>query len=167
MIKKRKQLTLFLEEKAARSIEAIRQQFNPVQYDLIKGHITLCREDEIENLAVISTNLMHLNSKSFELSLGPVKRFSDGKGVFIPIKDENHVFQRIRELILKPAIPVPRIHQPHITLMHPRNSTCTDELFEKIKQVELPETVRITTISLIEQELGKKWKTLKEYRLTD
>ena len=38
---KRKQLTLFLDEDKAQSIESIRQRFNPKQYKLIKSHITL------------------------------------------------------------------------------------------------------------------------------
>ena len=52
---KRKQLTLFLEASEAESIERIRKEFNPKQFALIKSHITLCREDEIE--AVSYTHL--------------------------------------------------------------------------------------------------------------
>jgi len=49
---KRKQITIFLDETEAIPIEAIRKRFNPRQYKLIKSHITLCREDEIEDLAL-------------------------------------------------------------------------------------------------------------------
>ena len=43
----RRQLTLFLNEPKG-NIEKIRSEFNPVQFDLIPAHVTLCREDEIE-----------------------------------------------------------------------------------------------------------------------
>ena len=41
----RKQLTLFVKDVQAKAIEAIRRQYNPEQYALIKAHVTLCRED--------------------------------------------------------------------------------------------------------------------------
>ena len=46
----RRQLTLFVEQKDAETIEKVRQEFNPKQFELIKSHVTLCREDEIQNL---------------------------------------------------------------------------------------------------------------------
>ena len=76
----RKQLTLFLDQGEAQTIEYIRRKYNPAQYHLIKSHITLCREDEIENIEQIIYNLEHLNAKAFELSTGPIIRFSKGKG---------------------------------------------------------------------------------------
>ena len=42
---RRIQLTLFIEENEAETIEQIRKEFNPEQYELIKAHVTLCRED--------------------------------------------------------------------------------------------------------------------------
>lgn len=39
----RLQLTLFVPPQQAASIEAIRQTVNPLQYALIKSHVTLCR----------------------------------------------------------------------------------------------------------------------------
>ena len=46
----RRQLTLFVKKEDAETIEQIRQAFNPRQFELIKSHVTLCREDEIQNL---------------------------------------------------------------------------------------------------------------------
>ena len=165
MKNKRKQVTLFLEGKASNVIERIRQKFNPKQYQLIKSHITLCREDEIENLDVVLKNLVNLNDEIFELSLEKVKRFSDGEGVLIPVKDENQLFQKLRQSVLKNVILNPRKHNPHITIMHPRNSTCDDYIFEKITNIEIPEKIQLTKISLIEQEIGKKWEVINEYKL--
>ena len=54
----RRQLTLFVGEKDAITIEQIRQKFNPLQFKLIKSHVTLCREDEIENLEQVIENFL-------------------------------------------------------------------------------------------------------------
>ncbi|MEM6319886.1 MAG: 2'-5' RNA ligase family protein [Bacteroidota bacterium] len=162
---KRKQLTLFLEESESTVIESIRKRFNPRQYELIKSHITLCREDEIEDLERIQGNLERLEMDAFELSINEVKRFSKGKGVFIAIADREKQFRKLRKIILQDGHSLPRAHEAHITLMHPRNSTCTDDLFREIQKYELPKKLTIRKISLIEQEMGKKWHTLMEYEL--
>jgi hypothetical protein len=47
MSKKRIQLTLFVGEPESVAIEHIRKMFNPLQYALIKAHVTLCRADEL------------------------------------------------------------------------------------------------------------------------
>lgn len=161
----RKQLTLFLDEKESISIEEIRKEYNSKQYELIKSHITLCREDEIEDLEIILNNLRNLNIENFELDLEQVKRTSDGKGVLIPVIDKKKTFQNLRKSVLNSINKNPRNSEPHITLMHPRNSTCEDYMFEKIKNITLPEKVKIGKISLIEQEIEKEWKVIKEYKL--
>lgn len=161
----RKQLTLFLDEGEAQSIEGIRRKFNPVQYHLIKSHITLCREDEIEDLAPILQSLEQLRVEPFELITAPPERFSQGKGVFIPIQDQAQHFQKLREKVLRSTGIAPRMHEPHITLMHPRNSSCDDAAFEEILKVRIPKVLNISNISLIRQEIGKAWKVLAEYPL--
>ncbi|MFK7786848.1 MAG: 2'-5' RNA ligase family protein [Crocinitomicaceae bacterium] len=162
---KRKQLTLFLDEIESIPIESIRRKFNPKQYSLIKSHITLCREDEIEELTSVQMNLEKMDFHQFELKTNGLRRFSKGKGVFISVEDEENEFGQLRNLILQNLGNIPREHEAHITLMHPKNSTCTDEKFRAIEQIELPQTLSIKKISLIEQEIGKEWKTLKEFRL--
>ena len=165
MKKTRRQLTLFLDEAATALVEKIRETFNPKQHQLIPSHITLCREDEIEDLATVQKNLAELKVKPFHLELGPPRRFYEGKGVFLPVQDDQGQFKNLRVLVLKQVITKLRDHEPHITLMHPRNSTCTDLIFESIQRYELPLAVHITTISLIEQEIGEKWRVLKQYNL--
>jgi len=162
---KRKQLTIFLDKTEAIPIESIRQKFNLKQYQLIKSHITICREDEIEDLQRIQNNLENIQKVEFELQTHGLKRFSEDKGVLISLKDEKREFRKLRELILKNGKSIPREQKAHITLMHPRNSTCDDEKFEEIKKTKIPKTLSIRKISLIEQEAGKKWKILKEYYL--
>ena len=56
-------------------------------------------------------------------------------------------------------------HEHHITLMHPRNSICTDEIFKNIQETDLPSSLTFDNISLIEQVDGGEWQTLKVYKL--
>jgi 2'-5' RNA ligase len=159
----RTQLTLFINEKDAKTIEAIRQKFNPKQYALIKSHVTLCREDELENMEQILHNLTHLNHESVTIQFGNIIRFSEEKGVLMTALKNNKFFQNLRKNILKGIIENPRIQEPHVTLMHPRNATCTDEIFAEMLKYDLPKTLSFTKISLVEQETGHKWKVLKEF----
>jgi 2'-5' RNA ligase superfamily len=165
MNKTRTQLTLFIHKKDAQIIEEIRQKFNPKQYALIQSHVTLCREDELENIEQILYNLTNLNHNPITINFGNIIRFSDKKGVLMPALKNNKSFQNLRKNILKAIIENPRIQEPHITLMHPRNATCTDEIFAEIEKYDLPNILNFTKISLIEQEIGEKWVVLKEFDL--
>lgn len=160
---RRTQLTLFLDPKDSIQIEEIRSKFNPLQYEIIKSHITLCREDELIDLKIVENNIDQIYSSSLTIHFGNPIRFNDGKGVLIPAIAPYELFQELRKLILKGLVENPRNSEPHITLMHPRNSICTDETFEEIKKFTFPSQLRFTKISLIEQELGKKWEIIKEF----
>ncbi|WP_316786059.1 2'-5' RNA ligase family protein [Pedobacter frigiditerrae] len=155
----RRQLTLFVENE---TIEEIRAKFNPIQQALIAAHVTLCREDELKDLEKVVSNIQALKiDKPIEISFNKVIRFENGKGVLIPAKENNNDFHNLRNAILIS----PRKHFPHITLMHPRNSTCTDSIFEEIKSYQLPTTLFFNRINLIEQIDGGKWKVLDEFTI--
>lgn len=163
MPERRRQLTLFVSEPNG-VIEKIRAAFNPLQFHLIPAHITLCREDEIEPLDPVIQNLRSIClSEPLRIEFGLVERFGDGKGVLLPGKLENPGFDKLRKTVLNGIIAFPRDHRPHITLMHPRNSTCTAELFERIKGFDLPSALGFDTISLIEQKAGGPWRVLEEF----
>ena len=166
MIKRRKQLTLFVQETEAAIIDAVRREFNPEQYHLIKSHVTLCRENELEQIEKVTETLSELKHSCITIQFGEAIRFSDGKGVLLPATGDNETFHQLRKIALQPINEKPVKHQPHITLMHPRNSTCTDQLFEQIKKYQLPHQLSFTKISLIEQEYESKWHVLKEFYLT-
>jgi hypothetical protein len=55
----------------------------------------------------------------------------------------------------------PRRLEAHITLMHPRNATCTDAIFEEIRAHALPAQITFNTVSLIEQVDGGPWRVLQ------
>ena len=163
--KVRRQLTLFVNPNDAINIEKIRRMYNPVQFDLIKAHVTLCREDEIIDQDRVLANLYNISKKSFTVNFGKVVRFEEGKGVLIPALKDNVEFYGLRASILNGLFNPPRIFFPHITLMHPRNSLCTDTIFYQIQKYLLPAKLTFHSISLIEQENAGKWKTLEEFKL--
>lgn len=163
----RRQLTFFVNKANAVTIEAIRSRYNPLQQKLIDAHVTLCREDEIENMDAVLDNLEHLQQQPISLFFEEPVRFDNGAGVLIPAAANNDAFQHLRKKILAGAIEDPLEHQPHITLMHPRNATCTDAIFEAIKRESFPKRLKFNTITLIEQRDGGTWITLKWFAMAE
>lgn len=161
----RRQLTLFVKEKDAETIEQVRKKFNPIQFELIKSHVTLCREDEIQNLEQVITNLSFLTQTEIVIEFGKIARFDNGKGLLLPATTDNTEFQKLRKQILVGLTDNPRNQEPHITLMHPRNSTCTDNIFGQIEKLSFPTKLEFKIISLIEQKDGRQWKILQEFEL--
>lgn len=161
----RQQLTLFVDIKDSSEIESIRKKFNPRQWQLIAGHVTLCREDEIANIDQVLGNLQNLDTSTITIHFGQVIRFDNNKGVLLPAFGDNEQFHMVRERILAGSNISVRRHEPHITLMHPRNSNCTDENFEEIQQVNLPATLNFDTVSHIRQIDGGPWQIIKSFNL--
>lgn len=161
----RQQLTLFVDKKYAREIESIRKKFNPRQHQLIDSHVTLCREDEIVNIDNVLDNLQNLDLSPITIQFGQATKFDNNKGVLLPASGINEQFHQLREKILV-ALNMPvRRHEPHITLMHPRNATCTDKTFDEIKTVNLPTSLKFDTVSLIEQIDGGQWQVINRFTL--
>ncbi|MBK8555893.1 MAG: 2'-5' RNA ligase family protein [Lewinellaceae bacterium] len=164
---KRLQLTLFVEAHNAVPLEKVRRAFNPAQYALIKSHVTLCREDEIAPLEQVKMNLVQLVFPKLSIDFGPPVRFDEGRGVLLPAFGPNEIFHQLRSHILQGIIRTPRRHEPHITLMHPRNSICTDVIFAQLQTTVFPSSMVFKRISLIEQEIGMPWSILETFDLGD
>jgi len=161
MLTIRRQLTLFVDSEA---IELIRFKFNRQQFDLIAAHVTLCREDEIENLEAVLENLKDLKfQQHLSLKFRLPERFDDGKGVYMPSAENNPEFDALRKVILCGITENPRKHLPHITLMHPRNSACTDIIFNEIRNIHLPLEMKFDKVSLIEQRHDSAWCIVEEF----
>ena len=159
----RKQLTLFPLH-ANEIIEKIRATFNPIQYKLIPAHVTLCREDEIIALEKVIDNIRLLAFNGpISIKFRPVERFDNGKGVLLPATDQNPSFHTLRNFVLKSIMDSPREHQPHLTLMHPSNATCTDAIFNQIKNYDLPTELIFDSITLIEQTEGGPWQIVQKF----
>ena len=162
---RRLHLTLFLDPMESMVIEYIRKRFNPEQFRLIPAHITLCRENELEDLTRIKHVLETLDFEEFDLSLGEIREISAELGVWVTLLDPQGKVPQLREMILGGASPSAGNFTPHITLMHPMNSKLNRQKVETIKEVELSGMIRISRISLIEQQEDQIWKTLEEYQL--
>ena len=161
--KVRRQLTLFLSENVE-GIEKIRATFNPQQHDRIAAHVTLCREEEIEPLEQIRKNSKAIAiDKPICIKFGFVERFCEGKGVRIPGDGVNRDFYELRKKMLRGIEADPAKQIPHITLMHPRNSTCSDAIFDQIKTIDLPAELYFESISLIEQVNDGVWTILEQF----
>ena len=165
MTKTRIQLTLFVEESDAGPIEDIRKKFNPEQYALIKSHVTLCREEELNTIDKMIQNMEALSFPYITIGFGSLERFANGKGVFLPATGDNYQFHQLRKRILQNTGKKSERYEPHITVMHPRNSTCTDEIFKQIKENKIPDKLIFRKISLIEQQEDNQWRILKEFEL--
>lgn len=159
----RRQLTLFVDEKYSGEMENVRKKYNPVQFGLIKAHVTLCREDELENISPVMTRLKLLKSRLVTLHFGKAERFAGGKGVLLPVLNDQAEYHNLRKEVLENS--GIRFPEPHITLMHPGNSTCTNEIFSEIQKLEFPPSIIFSKISVIEQTNGERWKITDEFEL--
>ena len=162
---KRIQLTLFVDEQQSGIIEQVRKKYNPVQYGLIKSHVTLCREHELDPPGEVIETLNNLVQSPITIQFGAVTRFADGKGVLLPAAGDNASYYQLRKIALQKLTENPGHHEPHITLMHPRNSACNDSLFEEIQEFVLPVALTFNKISLIRQVEGKEWSVVREFLL--
>ncbi|SJZ63188.1 2'-5' RNA ligase family protein [Sediminibacterium ginsengisoli] len=163
-MQQRIQLTLFAEPEETLLIEKVRKAFNPVQFALIRAHVTLCREDMLLQKDMVLKHLSHTAHPFITIRFGKPARFAEGRGLFLPATEDTQ-FQLLRSHILQ-DISCPVIAQePHITLIHPRNATCTDAIFEEVCRMKLPEQLTFKRVSLIEQINGKEWKPLREFPL--
>jgi 2'-5' RNA ligase len=161
----RKQLTLFVTEDMAKVIENVRRQYNPFQYDLIKSHVTLCREDELDQLDKVLNNIDKIKNFNCTLTFGKPVRVENGKGVLLPAIGDLSSFHLLRKEALKDIIEKPRLSNPHITLLHPRNGTCTNEIFEDILNLDFPSSICFDNIHLIEQCNGGTWQSLHRWTM--
>ncbi len=137
-------------------IVALRREFNPVQAQLIPAHVTLCREDEVDDWEAIALRIVTLRPVAVTLHFGgPVR---EGNLVLLPTVGSTESFDQLRCDLLSVQSTAPRKHAPHITLIHPRNGVCTDAIFEEIAARIEPFTATFREISLIEQCDGGVWK---------
>jgi hypothetical protein len=96
----RRQLTLFVDKKDVGDIENVREKFNPKRHHLIDSHVTLCRADEIENIAIVLDNLQHLDISKIAMQFGRVTRFDNDPGVLLPALGDNEQFHQLRLKVL-------------------------------------------------------------------
>jgi 2'-5' RNA ligase len=152
----RRQATLFLPEPEAATINALRAWVNPAQAALIAAHVTLCREDEVQDWGKLRERLA--TAAPIDLTLSFAEPHREGNLVVLPAEVAGNAFARLRHQLLSRPGHEPRPMVPHLTLIHPRNGTCTDRLFSELRQRCSPFTVTIRAVSLIEQSEGAAWR---------
>ena len=155
-LQSRRQATLYLPSPDGDRIDSLRSRFNPVQFDLIKAHVTLCREDEVLDWNALSTRLSDLGAIEVALTFGPPVR--EQNLVYLPAIGSVEPFDALRNSLLSTKDSRPRKHDPHVTLIHPRNGICTDSIFEEIAIQMVPFSTTFRRVTLIEQYEGCKWR---------
>lgn len=146
----RRQASLYLPN--ALHVESLRRRHNPVQARLIPAHVTLCREDEVDDWDAVRETL--LSVCPFELTLEFGAPVREHNFVFLPVRKGLDAFHAFRRTLLKAE---PRQHIPHVTIIHPRNGTCTDSIFEEIASNIEPFPCTFREVMLIEQKGDGPW----------
>lgn len=158
---KRRQASLFLPDRFR--IEALRLRYNPVQARLIPAHVTLCREDEVTDWDAVHARLESLLPFEITLSFGTPVREQDF--VYLPVRDGLADYHDFRCTILQKDA---RKQIPHVTLVHPRNGTCTDPIFADISaNISSPFQLTFREVTLIEQDDGRVWHVISRVGKSD
>lgn len=150
------QLSLFVPLPIGAEMDAIRRITDPVQHRLIPAHVTLCREDELSGfgLADLEQRLGHGQHGPITLQFGAPERFG-GHGILLPCIDGAAAFQSLRAVVL--AARAVRIHEPHITLAHPRNPQAPGNDLDRAASLREGRRVTFGEVHLIEQIDGAPW----------
>jgi 2'-5' RNA ligase len=160
----RVQLTLFAAGSAAERIEAVRQSLDPVQFNLIAAHVTLCRDDELEgvNVAALKQRLSMPEVRSLALTFGTPEPFST-HGILLPCVSGEEHFQALRRLVLGSV--TGRRQSPHITLAHPRNPKSAGNSLAAASNLGQGTTIRFGSVCLIEQVGASPWQVTERFDL--
>ena len=143
----RRQATLYLSLPDSTVIESLRSRFNRVQFELIRTHVTLCREDEVSDWDKIASRLSDLRIIEVTLNFGlPVR---DNNLVYIPATGSTKSYDALRSALLSIGNSLPRKHNPHITIIHPRNGICSDSVFDEISRQLKPFTTTFRSVTMI------------------
>ncbi|MBL8890319.1 MAG: hypothetical protein JNL67_10100 [Planctomycetaceae bacterium] len=158
---KRRQASLFLSDQT--KIESLRLRYNPVQAQLIPAHVTLCREDEVTDWGALRTKLELLVPFELTLEFGIPVRENDF--VYLPVVAGVEAYQELRCKILSKEA---RLPMPHLTMIHPRNGTCTDEIFTEMRAaIDSPFQFTFREVRLIEQEGAGVWQVISRVGIPD
>ena len=162
MHKMRQQLSMYVPEGVAQAIEDVRKIVDPIQHRLIPAHITLCREDELQDNSTLHDRLCRIPCKPFTLRFGGPEIFS-GHGLLLNCIEGADDFRVLREYLLDSK--TIRNQAPHITLAHPRNPKSAANSLGATAALPDVITINFSMIYLIEQEAGEPWRIVTRYEL--
>lgn len=156
----RRQITLFVPDPERSRLDAIRAQFNPAQAALIAAHVTLCRDDEVLEWSTLQERAKRMSA--FELSLRFGAPAREGNLVYLPVVGSTDSFDKLRSQLLEDEDC--REQEPHITLVHPRNGTCSNASFRAM-QAQLGEalTIKFCALTFIEKVGEEPWRSIQTF----
>lgn len=162
------QLTLFVSGAAAQKIEDVRKILDPVQHNLIPAHVTLCREDELQDLefSALQERLATWEAGPINLSFGAPEPFStqgSTHGILLPCIRGAEEFQALRHLILGST--TARHPLAHITLAHPRNPKAAGNTLAAASDLEAGLKVTFGTVCRIRQDGHTPWCIVERFDL--
>lgn len=138
----------------------MRKRFNPAQFSLIKAHVTLCRDEDVRDWSETLSRAEMIRAVDVQLRFGQPIREQDL--VYLPVVGSTEAFDQLRRDLLGEEHR--RKQEPHITLVHPRNGSCTAEQFKEICSEfadELP--LRFREFTFIEQTDGGPWRNIRSF----
>jgi hypothetical protein len=158
-LKTRVQLSLFVPPLDADRLENARHQLDPVQAKLIPAHVTLCREDELQDFdfAALGTILGILGAWPLTLSFGSPEVFQ-GHGVLLPCIEGEEAFHELRCCLL--CSRTVRHHAPHITIAHPRNPRSPHNVSTNFDVIPTGLVITFGAIQYIAQEEHASWQVV-------
>ena len=160
----RTQLTLFATGPVAVRIEEIRKLLDPVQFNLIAAHVTLCREDELDGLSAeaLRRSLSTPEARPLTLTFGVPESFST-HGILLPCIEGEENFRTLRHVVLGSA--AARRQPPHITLAHPRNPKSAGNSLAAASRLGSGAGIRFDSVCLIQQDGVSPWRVVQRFEL--
>ena len=160
----RRQYTLFVQEPTRSRLNALRLSLDPVQASLISAHVTLCREDEIEQLDPVDVfnRVQSWAHGPLRLAFGGPRLF-DGNGVLLPCEQGLGQFHSLRQWLLQSQ--EARQHAAHLTLAHPRNLKAVGNTPAALAGCPHALKLQFPVVALIEQLGSTPWRSLQEASL--
>jgi 2'-5' RNA ligase len=153
---------MYVPREAAGEIEAVRAILDPVQRALIAAHVTLCREEELDEVAqaTLHDRLANLRYEPITLRFGRPERFFD-HGILLECIDGQDEFRMLRDDLL--GSKTIRTQRPHITLAHPRNAKALGNSMVNASKMRDDISITFRTIQLIEQQSNQPWQLLSSF----
>ena len=163
-MKARVQLSLFVPPLIADRLEQVRELLDPVQAQLIPAHVTLCREDELQDIdfADLGAIVASSGAGAIRLKFGGPEVFQ-GHGVLLPCIEGEEEFHEVRCRLL--GYRSVRRHAPHITLAHPRNPRSPQNSVANHLAVQAGLVITFAEVQHIRQEASMPWRVLARHAL--
>jgi 2'-5' RNA ligase superfamily len=160
------QLSLYVPSSSAVILEEARRLLDPIQANLIAAHVTLCREDELNDfeIATLGSIIDASSAGPITLKFGGPEVFQ-GHGVLLPCIDGDEEFHELRCRLLGSR--TVRRHAPHITIAHPRNPRSAQNEPPNLSALQTDLVIRFAEVRYILQEAAMPWQVIAKHPLRE